>query len=1089
MAQIIRKWIEDAAVNNEKLDPEDVYTVTGLRVDSTSAVGRVGIGVTVPLDAIHIERPDTSAGLMLYLNDGSDGRNYQIYSGSSGVMNVRDYAIGVDRFTVKSTSTTGNVGVSTSDPQDNVHLRESTPGASAAVRIDLDDGLSGRAYRLISNPAGELVIQDVDAAATRMTIDSTGTTTFAGDTTVSGNFEVDGTVTVINTEIVIADQLEINQTDATQAALIASQDNASATETVVKVENASASAHALTVDQGNVGFGTTNPVAEVHVEGDIVGKLTASASNIGSTTRRIGTLYMASNIDYESNLDFSVGGVSQITFDTTNGRVGIGTTLPGQSLAVIGAINGSTTVTAGTGITATTGNIAASSGNVTASAQVNAGSTMTAGTGITATTGNIAASSGNVTASAQVNAGSTMTAGTGITATTGNIAASSGNVTASGQVNSGSTMTASSTITSTTGNIVATAGQVIAGTGITANTGNITATAGKVVAGTDMTAALGISAGTTLTTGSDVLSGRNFVTSTGKLAVGTTTHGSRRVNIVETGPSDYALYATSNNGPGIRGLANSAAQAGVEGANFITDGIGILGNADIAGRFTGYVDATGDMGLDGELTTSGDIQSQNGSLRIDNGHAAINTTTHGSRRLNILETTPSDYAIYATSSNGPGIRGLSSAGFVAGVEGANIATGGIGIRGDAEIAGQFAGNIDATGDMGLDGNLDITGPVGIGITGGGITKLNVLETGGGNVAIYSEASAGGGVAIFALSNGNASSIGLEVESSSGKAIKATSSSGLAGDFQGDVQMDKGAINTTIHGSRRLNVLETGDNLFAVYAVSSGDFAKGVYGEANHSFGVGVDGLSASGTGIRGTGGNLAGEFLGNVNITGDTTVGGHIGLGMNPTYPISVQTLTYDRAIYGLNNSTSGTSRGGWFQAGGAAFQNYGCYASAIGSVSGTDHPFHDNYGNYSDMASGWVNGSHPSLKRNIRDISEDDKDMLWSALDSLNVKGYRFKAETIIGYDEENKIVGEGGEEVPAPIYDSDDNIENYQEKFGLLSDELPAFLESADKRGIGAKKVADFLVAIAQMQKEKIIEQESQISNLLSRVAALEG
>jgi hypothetical protein len=98
---------------------------------------------------------------------------------------------------------------------------------------------------------------------------------------------------------------------------------------------------------------------------------------------------------------------------------------------------------------------------------------MTAGTGITSTTGNIAASAGQVNANTSMSAGTTMTAGTGITATTGNISASAG------QVNANTTMTAGSGITSTTGNIVATAGQINAGTTITAGTG-ITATLGNV---------------------------------------------------------------------------------------------------------------------------------------------------------------------------------------------------------------------------------------------------------------------------------------------------------------------------------------------------------------------------------------------------------------------------------------------------------------------------------------------------------------------------------------------------------------------------------------------------------------------------------
>jgi hypothetical protein len=74
-------------------------------------------------------------------------------------------------------------------------------------------------------------------------------------------------------------------------------------------------------------------------------------------------------------------------------------------------------------ITAATGNIVATLG------QVNAGTTMTAGTGITATTGDITATAGDIVATAgAVDAGTTVTAGTGITATTGNITATAGNV-------------------------------------------------------------------------------------------------------------------------------------------------------------------------------------------------------------------------------------------------------------------------------------------------------------------------------------------------------------------------------------------------------------------------------------------------------------------------------------------------------------------------------------------------------------------------------------------------------------------------------------------------------------------------------------
>lgn len=79
------------------------------------------------------------------------------------------------------------------------------------------------------------------------------------------------------------------------------------------------------------------------------------------------------------------------------------------------------TITAATNIVSTAGTISTTAGAISAS------TTMTAGTGITATTGNITATTGNLVSTAgAVSAATTVTAGTGITATTGNITATTG---------------------------------------------------------------------------------------------------------------------------------------------------------------------------------------------------------------------------------------------------------------------------------------------------------------------------------------------------------------------------------------------------------------------------------------------------------------------------------------------------------------------------------------------------------------------------------------------------------------------------------------------------------------------------------------
>lgn len=80
-------------------------------------------------------------------------------------------------------------------------------------------------------------------------------------------------------------------------------------------------------------------------------------------------------------------------------------------------------------LTATSGNISATAGQVNAGASMHAGTTVTAGTGITSTTGNITASTGNLVSTlGSVSAATTVTAGTGVTATTGDFTATNGNL-------------------------------------------------------------------------------------------------------------------------------------------------------------------------------------------------------------------------------------------------------------------------------------------------------------------------------------------------------------------------------------------------------------------------------------------------------------------------------------------------------------------------------------------------------------------------------------------------------------------------------------------------------------------------------------
>jgi hypothetical protein len=146
----------------------------------------------------------------------------------------------------------------------------------------------------------------------------------------------------------------------------------------------------------------------------------------------------------------SAGGSSDVSTlsDTANTSVAPA----GGNIKLSGTTN-QVTITAGTNkLTWTIPAVFIAPGSIASTTTNNAGTTMTAGTGITATTGNITASSGNVSASG------TVTGGTGVIATTGAVTASAGQVIAGGDTGGVAstiavTNTSSSTISTGVGSV------------------------------------------------------------------------------------------------------------------------------------------------------------------------------------------------------------------------------------------------------------------------------------------------------------------------------------------------------------------------------------------------------------------------------------------------------------------------------------------------------------------------------------------------------------------------------------------------------------------------------------------------------------
>lgn len=188
---------------------------------------------------------------------------------------------------------------------------------------------------------------------------------------------------------------------------------------------------------------------------------------------------------------------------------------------------------------------------------------------------------------------------------------------------------------------------------------------------------------------------------------------------------------------------------------------------------------------------------------------------------------------------------------------------------------------------------------------------------------------------------------------------------------------------------------------------------------------------------------------------------------------------------YGSNNSASG----------GGGTNNIGCFASAANATN--NYPFKDAHGNYS-AAGGWVDVSDPDRKTLIRIIDQTEIEQQYALLDSIIVKGYRYKAEIpIIGYEKElAQSKGLNGEllfntEPGEPIYNEIGEIVGHKpdkqtpvmvkvpirdvpeaapQRYGMMADEMPDFMASKDKKGIAAGRVAAYLMTIVQKQKQLI-------------------
>jgi hypothetical protein len=382
-----------------------------------------------------------------------------------------------------------------------------------------------------------------------------------------------------------------------------------------------------------------------------------------------------------------------------------------------------------------------------------------------------------------------------------------------------------------------------------------------------------------------------------------TLSGSAALGVVQANNTGggHAVRGTSSAGTAVFGLG----AIGVQGESSALGGRGLVGYASATSTETvgvyGQSDSPTGRGIGGYSPAGTGVYALSAS---GFGMQAVSGSGTGLLALGsdaAIPTTTADFGVLASTKDpaGAGVQGVAESANGIGVLGTSAGSGSTGVRG--HVSGSSGIGVAGMGAIGLRGETTVSSTAGAGVRG--ISTAPVPPGSEFNRAVWGSTNTGAGVFGEVLTNvegagvvgygAGGSTAGVRGYNSNGVAVSGLSNFGTAMYASSDnsIGLQSHTVNgiTAIYTSssaangRTVHAISSGSNGAAIFGISAGtngfgvqglhnlggsSVNWGVYGQTTSTGGYGIEGYNPNGIGVRGNGGVLAGQFIGNVQVLG-----------------------------------------------------------------------------------------------------------------------------------------------------------------------------------------------------------------------------